>query len=94
MTSKKWLLALALGCLLGMAHAYADDPNDTANQSQLVEQGSYNNVDGQTVHKPAHSKSGKRPDGATAKCGDGTYSFSQHHRGTCSRHGGVAEWFK
>ncbi|WP_182058833.1 DUF3761 domain-containing protein, partial [Pantoea sp. ME81] len=23
---------------------------------------------------------------------DGSYSFSTHHRGTCSRHGGVAEW--
>ncbi|WP_273830558.1 DUF3761 domain-containing protein [Serratia bockelmannii] len=30
--------------------------------------------------------------GATAKCRDDPYSFSQHHRGTCSRHGGVAEW--
>lgn len=26
-------------------------------------------------------------------CGDGTYSFSQNRRGTCSYHGGVAEWF-
>jgi hypothetical protein len=32
------------------------------------------------------------PTGATAKCKDGTYSKSQHHSGTCSRHGGVAEW--
>lgn len=33
------------------------------------------------------------PVGATARCGDGTYSFSQHRRGTCSHHGGVAAWF-
>jgi hypothetical protein len=32
------------------------------------------------------------PVGATARCRDGTYSFSQHRRGTCSWHGGVAEW--
>ncbi len=32
------------------------------------------------------------PVGATAQCRDGTYSFSQHHSGTCSYHGGVAAW--
>jgi Protein of unknown function (DUF3761) len=32
------------------------------------------------------------PPGATARCRDGTYSFSQHHSGTCSHHGGVAVW--
>jgi hypothetical protein len=32
------------------------------------------------------------PTGATAKCKDGTYSKSKHRAGTCSSHGGVAEW--
>lgn len=32
------------------------------------------------------------PPGATARCKDGTYSFSQTHSGTCSHHGGVALW--
>src|ERR1700704_1650672 len=32
------------------------------------------------------------PPGATALCRDGTYSYSQHHSGTCSHHGGVARW--
>ena len=32
------------------------------------------------------------PPGATALCKDGTYSYSQHHSGTCSHHGGVAQW--
>ena len=32
------------------------------------------------------------PAGATALCRDGTYSFSQHHSGTCSYHRGVAQW--
>ena len=34
------------------------------------------------------------PEGATAKCRDGSYSFAKTHRGACSRHGGVAEWYK
>lgn len=32
------------------------------------------------------------PPGATARCRDGTYSFSLHHSGSCSHHGGVAEF--
>ena len=32
------------------------------------------------------------PSGATAICRDATYSYSQHHSGTCSHHGGVAKW--
>jgi len=32
------------------------------------------------------------PPGATAQCRDGSYSYSQHHTGTCSHHGGVAQW--
>jgi hypothetical protein len=31
------------------------------------------------------------PPAATARCRDGTYSFSQRRRGTCSNHLGVAE---
>jgi hypothetical protein len=34
------------------------------------------------------------PPGATALCRDGTYSYSKHHSGTCSHHGGVARWLK
>ena len=32
--------------------------------------------------------------GPTAKCVDGTLSYSAHHQGTCSHHGGVAVWYK
>lgn len=32
------------------------------------------------------------PEGATARCKDGSFSHSQHHRGACSRHGGVDGW--
>jgi hypothetical protein len=51
----------------------------------------YVNVDGKRVPSPVFSD--KKPAGATARCRDGSYSFSQHRQGTCSHHGGVAEWF-
>ncbi|HEX9338955.1 MAG TPA: DUF3761 domain-containing protein [Pseudonocardiaceae bacterium] len=50
----------------------------------------YVNSDGNCVHRPELAPAA--PAGATAKCADGTYSFSQHRSGTCSHHGGVAEW--
>jgi hypothetical protein len=71
------------------AHAYY---RNTPNESDLDNHGHYVNHDGQTVHAPARSRSGQIPDGASAQCRDGTYSFSRHHSGTCSRHGGVAAW--
>ncbi len=52
----------------------------------------YKNSAGNEVHSPAYSNNGGVPSGASAICGDGTYSFSQSSRGTCSHHGGVAEW--
>jgi hypothetical protein len=58
----------------------------------LVEQGQYRNVDGVAVHAPAHTDTGARPAGASAQCRDGSDSFSLHHRGTRSPHGGVAQW--
>jgi hypothetical protein len=50
----------------------------------------YTNSKGNAVHSPAFADS--VPVGASAQCRDGTYSFSQSRRGTCSRHGGVGEW--
>jgi SH3-like domain-containing protein len=52
---------------------------------------SYVNVDGVRVPSPVFSDT--RLAGATARCRDGSYSFSQHRRGTCSYHGGVAVWY-
>jgi hypothetical protein len=34
------------------------------------------------------------PADATARCREGTYSFSKSRQGTCSNHGGVAEWLE
>lgn len=50
----------------------------------------YTNTYGNKVHSPAYSES--IPIGASARCRDGTYSFSQSRRGTCSHHGGVSQW--
>jgi hypothetical protein len=47
---------------------------------------------GHDVHRPMHASS--RPDGATARCRDGSWSFSESRRGTCSWHGGVAAWLR
>jgi len=59
-------------------------PNSLSNNNY------YTNSDGETVHSPAYSET--VPAGAMAQCRDGTYSFSQHRRGTCSHHGGVQRW--
>ena len=50
----------------------------------------YTNSAGQRVQSPTYYPSAPR--GATARCVDGTYSFSRNRRGTCSHHGGVAYW--
>jgi uncharacterized protein YraI len=52
----------------------------------------YQNSKGNTVQSPTHYDA--VPDGATAVCRDGSYSFSQSRRGTCSHHGGVSRWLK
>jgi len=52
--------------------------------------GTYVNSVGNTVCNPYVSNA--PPAGATARCVDGTYSFSQSHSGTCSHHGGVSVW--
>lgn len=50
----------------------------------------YGNRSGHRVHTPVQALA--TPAGATARCGDGSYSFSEHRRGTCSHHGGVGSW--
>ena len=63
--------------------AQQQKPNCTDN-------GTYVNSKGQTVKRPENCSTA--PEGATAQCRDGTYSFSRSRRGTCSHHGGVAKW--
>lgn len=57
-----------------------------------IEDGYYTNHAGQQVHRPAHTDNDQPPAGASARCRDGTFSYSMSRRGTCSHHGGVAAW--
>jgi hypothetical protein len=51
-----------------------------ARAPQRCGEGYYRNVDGRCIRRPTRAPSA--PAGATARCRDGTYSFSQHRRGT------------
>lgn len=66
--------------------------NTQVNTPQPTQQPNYYiNNSGSKVQSP--TKYDSRPANASALCRDGTYSFSQNRRGTCSHHGGVAEWY-
>ncbi len=90
--------AFVVGCMIALACAPAHAYNhygyspQQPDESDLDSHRHYRNHDGNVIHSPARSRSGAVPEGASAQCRDGTYSFSQHHSGTCSRHGGVARW--
>jgi hypothetical protein len=62
------------------------------NEAELLSHRHYKAKDGHEVHSPAKSTHDQVPAGVSAKCRDGSYSFSQHRRGTCSHHGGVSSW--
>jgi len=51
----------------------------------------YENSSGHQVHSPSCGNESEPPH-HTATCRDGSVSYSEHHRGTCSYHGGVANW--
>ncbi|NDI85483.1 DUF3761 domain-containing protein [Undibacterium crateris] len=61
-------------------------------ESKLSSHKHYINKAGRNIHSPSKSIDYKVPNGVSAKCVDGTYSFSKTHRGTCSHLGGVARW--
>ena len=88
------LLALALLTGGTEARRYGAQASSGRNRAHAVSHfkgpQTYTNVSGHLVHRPITASS--RPRGATAECGDGSWSFSEHHRGTCSHHGGVASW--
>jgi hypothetical protein len=98
MSRRNLFVAVCLTLAFGPAHARGNRPITpvasvaVAAPTTLVESGSYTNHDGQSIHRPAHTTTGQAPAGASAQCRDGSFSFSASHRGTCSRHGGVANW--
>jgi hypothetical protein len=47
-----------------------------------------------SVAQPAAALALVATGGATALCNDGTYSYTAHHQGACSGHGGVKMFYK
>jgi hypothetical protein len=80
-----WLFAVGVGLASVLAPQAAAAPVLIACGAE-----EYENVDHVCVPRPEQAPAA--PDGATAQCKDGTYSFSRHRTGTCSHHGGVARW--
>jgi Protein of unknown function (DUF3761) len=70
-------LVISFAALSGNALAYSCNNNH------------YVNSDNHLVHSPSCRE---EPQKRTAECRDGSVSFSEHHSGTCSHHGGVAHW--
>jgi hypothetical protein len=103
--SRHFVYALALAVILLSQHIVSQtqssappstnptttsDGKTNAGKVNCTNNGTYVNSKGQTVQRPENCSG--PPGGATAQCRDGTYSFSQSRRGTCSHHGGVAIW--
>lgn len=80
-----------------IAKQYTASPDELPSRHQTVAHATgpvnyYTNSRGNVVQSPTRYDA--PPEGATAKCRDGSYSFSQSRRGTCSHHGGVARWLQ
>lgn len=77
------------GCVVVGTYSKAA-PTSVARAAPTAGRGFYTNRQGEAVHRP--TRANQAPPGASAQCRDGSYSFSVHRRGTCSHHGGVAQW--
>ncbi len=85
MRNMKYLRNLALTLLLLVVMAF---PSVAIGATKTY----YTNVYGNQIHTPMRAQ--MAPIGASARCRDGAYSFSQSRRGTCSGHGGVSTWLR
>jgi hypothetical protein len=95
---RRFMSAFVLAAVLSsslVAQAPQPSAQDTKHQQENSQpkctyHGTYRNSKGEEVPGPKNCSSA--PQGASAQCRDGSYSFSRSHRGTCSHHGGVAKW--
>jgi hypothetical protein len=71
------IFVIGLAAQTGKALAYSCNNNYYVNSSDHL------------VHSPSCGVEHER---RTAECRDGSVSYSEHHAGTCSHHGGVAHW--
>jgi hypothetical protein len=76
----------------GSSSAKAQSNQTEAKDKKCTDNGTYVNSKRETVKRPETCSNA--PNGATAQCRDGSYSFSHTRRGTCSHHGGVAKWLQ
>lgn len=86
-----FLTAVFLGSALFVPLAQAKTAVKTVQTPAAYSTGYYTNIDNIKVKRPTFANT--VPAGASAKCRDGSYSFSLHRRGTCSGHGGVGKWY-
>src|SRR3569623_1766353 len=61
------------------------------NEADLDSHGRYKKTVATLIRERNASQAKYQIDSATAQCHGGSYSFSKHRSGTCSRHGGVAQ---
>jgi hypothetical protein len=76
----------AIGCT-GSAHQRDRGAASRVDGDAIEQQATRTSPGRRGTHRPNSSAC---PPAPTAQCPDGTHSFSLHHSGTCSHHGGVS----
>jgi ribosomal protein L37E len=73
----------------------SETPKTESNKSSTEVSGYRSSPTASVSKKPSNENPSQvlQNSGATAKCRDGSLSYSAHRRGTCSHHGGVAVWY-
>jgi hypothetical protein len=86
------LIAVTLACVATASHA-ANQPVRSQPLTAPPELAVYQTLNFQVNWRPDELDFGP-PEGATAKCRDGRYSFALERHAACSQHRGVVEWLQ